>query len=198
MKFYLKFLIWVIVPITKLVSKIRFPWSIKIATQKDVEAVSQSIIHGDVILTIDLKYFISNFFQVFFSKGKWFHAGLLTGDQTVIEATSKGVLETGLYDFLMNKDYYLVLRPIFCDSSEKARAVFWAKGQVGKDYDWALNMSNSDQFYCSELIYKAYSLATMGKSAFTLRKRFGVYTATPTDISNAKSKFSLILTNKQD
>lgn len=195
---YLSILKKIVVPITKLVSSIRPPWSEKEVKEINVRQAINFMQPCDLILTIDNKYFISNLFQKIFSNAKWFHIGMVSGPERVIEATTYGVVESGIYDFLMTKDDFLIIRPTFISGPDDLifkDIVAWAREKLGMPYDWALDYSGNEEWYCSELIAKSYEEVLGLQSKFVLRRRYGVLTATPTDFYNAikSGKFERVL-----
>lgn len=127
----------------------------------------------------------------FFIDGYFKHVAILTDRGTVIEATTHGVIETDLIDFLLRKDYFAVYLPLFADLDQMIAACEFAKAQVGKAYDYEFATSDIKSFYCAEIIYTAYQTA-VGDSPFTLRPRLGQLTVLPNDVADAKSKWQKV------
>lgn len=106
------------------------------------------------------------------------HNGLISkidnGRIYVLEAVSKGVIETPLDSFLIRsldingnpkvlvgrlRDTFAMLGP---------QAVIRARTRLGAAYDDHFDIMN-DRYYCSELIYYAFKEANEGKAVFQLR-----------------------------
>lgn len=104
------------------------------------------------------------------------HIGMVSqvsGDRVlVIEAVSKGVVETPLSEFLARstdangKPKVLVgrIRPKHADVI--VRAIEEARRHLGKPYDSVYVMDNSS-FYCSELLYESFRVANNGIPLFS-------------------------------
>ncbi|WP_228527925.1 YiiX/YebB-like N1pC/P60 family cysteine hydrolase [Pararhodonellum marinum] len=103
------------------------------------------------------------------------HNGLLineNGKWYVLEATSQGVSQTPLHDFLERhldhngrpKVMLGRLKPEY--QHLISQALEEAKKQIGKPYDAAFDFDN-DAFYCSELIHFAFKVANDGDDLFT-------------------------------
>lgn len=97
----------------------------------------------------------------FVTWGTWSHCGLLTPDNTVIEAAwPHGVVETPLEDHVRKKSNWAI-RQTPCANPLKALA--WARTQLGKPYDmWGAvglglhrEWDKDDAWWCSEFIAKA-------------------------------------------
>lgn len=92
----------------------------------------------------------------------------------VIEAIGESVIETPIAKFLqrshdingnpmvvvgrLNKPY----QPLI------PKAIYYAKQQLGKPYNASFKPNNDNTFYCSELIYKAFSYANNNQPIFKL------------------------------
>jgi uncharacterized protein YycO len=106
------------------------------------------------------------------------HVGMVIKNQrnrlVVLEAISKGVLETPVDSFLqrssdvqgnpkvvvgrLKEDYHRLV----------PAAAQYVKERIGKAYDTAFDINN-DQYYCSELLYYAFKTANDGTPIFQLR-----------------------------
>lgn len=170
--------------ISPILGKIHSPWSRKKVTSFDYHAViNLALPPGSVIATRTMGEITNLFIPEYFK-----HVAITTDRGTVIEATTKGVIETDLIDFLLRKDYFAVYLPLFADLDQMIAACEFAKAQVGKSYDYAFATSDIKSFYCAEIIYASYQVA-VGDSPFTLRPRLGQLTVLPNDIANATSKW---------
>src|SRR3972149_3283542 len=141
------------VAISKWASKIHVPFSRKRLTGLDYYEIQPLLSPGTVLLTrTDGE--LSNVGI----PGFWSHVALYLGNNTVIEATTHGVVETDLVTFLMGKDYACALDPRFTVTLDQSQLIcLKAITQKGKQYDYEFNTSDITKFYCSELIWWAYS-----------------------------------------
>jgi uncharacterized protein YycO len=95
--------------------------------------------------------------------GKWSHCGIVTPENTVIEAMAfKGVIETPIQEFYARYDGRTELRNIWCPSP--TNAVEFARKQLGKGYDYAgalgiafrrKSWADDSNWQCSELVEAA-------------------------------------------
>lgn len=95
--------------------------------------------------------------------GRWSHCGIVTEEGTVIEALARhGVVETPSDDFVERyKHGAWAYRLVECP--EPARAISWARTQLGKGYDFGAIFGNllreswqeDDRWMCSELVEAA-------------------------------------------
>lgn len=166
------------------ISKIHMPWSRKLITGNDVLLFMKHIEPGDILLTRSNGE-LSNIFV----PGFWGHAAI-TGEDAIIEATTKGVHKSDPISFLMGKDYACALRPVFLDKAERSKAVEFSEDQIGKPYDYSFNTSNITAFYCSELVYMAMKHAR-NQIPFKLRSILGQETVDPSDFYRT-SMFELV------
>ena len=112
------------------------------------------------------------------NQAKFSHIGLVIknkrGELVILEAISKGVIETPVDDFL-NRSFDADKRPKVVVGRmipEKAHlvrpAIDSASLRIGKTYDEIFDIKN-DRFYCSELIYFAFKEANQGQPVFPLQ-----------------------------
>lgn len=104
--------------------------------------------------------------------GHWSHCGLLTPDETVIEARAfHGVVEVPRSEFAQ-RYYSGALSYATIECPDPAAALSWARAQVGKGYDYGAVLGNlvreswqdDSRWTCSELIEGA--LAQGGRARF--------------------------------
>lgn len=105
----------------------------------------------------------------------WSHVGIVTPDQTVIEAAAfHGVVERPLDEFIAGVSRYSVR---IIDVPDEAAAIEWARSQVGKGYDWAgviglglrREWDQPQAWFCSELLEAA--AAAGGRRRFVHQAR---------------------------
>lgn len=182
-----RFLIRILLPITKLLGHIYLAPKSRAIRRHEVDSLEEELSLGDVVLSYT-KGELTNFLI----KGDYKHCGIYAGANKIIEATSKGVVLTVLDDFCASKDKVAVCRPLFCDEKQIIKAVRYARDRRGSSYDYYFE-PNEHAFYCAELIAKAYDYATDGQSPFTRRDVWGVETVLPIDFKLAKTKFETVL-----
>jgi uncharacterized protein YycO len=119
------------------------------------------------------------------------HASIYIDHNQVVEAIGKGVVQTDLIDWMMTKDHVVILQPLFCGTLQMSQASEWAWKQVGKPYDTLFDVTNNDEFYCSELVWEAYDHAAPN-NPFELRYRLGRLTVLGDDFYNAKDKWQIV------
>jgi hypothetical protein len=106
------------------------------------------------------------------------HVGMIesinNGNPVVIEAIGKGVVETPIKIFLARshdkngKPMVVVgrVKPQFQNLIPEA--ITYARIQLGKPYNDSFAPNNGTSFYCSELIYKAFTYANHNQPIFRL------------------------------
>ena len=113
-----------------------------------------------------------------FEQAKFSHIGLVVknqkGELVVLEAISKGVIETPINSFL-NRSFDAEGNPKVVVGRIKQEytqliedAVDSAYSRINKSYDEIFDIRN-DKYYCSELIYLAFKEANDGKPVFQLQ-----------------------------
>jgi uncharacterized protein YycO len=135
---------------------------------------------GDVLLSRECWHFTN-----YFIPGFWGHAALCCGDY-IVEAVGSGVRAVERAEWILKKDYVLVLRPTF--TIDGLLVSLRAESQLLKPYDYEFS-SGVDAWYCSELVWYC-----LGSPVFEMRETFGVQTVTPQDFENAvkSGKFKVI------
>ncbi|MCX6245028.1 MAG: YiiX/YebB-like N1pC/P60 family cysteine hydrolase [Bacteroidetes bacterium] len=117
----------------------------------DAAAITPLLKPGMVILT-HKDYELTNLFI----NGYWTHTAIVTSEDTVVEAISKGVVTKPLQTFISTVDDFLILRPRFCSHESMKSASEHVKQFVGFPYNFTFR-PDEDSVYCSELIFRAYS-----------------------------------------
>jgi len=195
---FIKFIGW----LGRKIGLVAMPFIKKQMTGRDYYEALKYVKPGMVFLT-----HVDGYLSNSFIPGFWKHAGIYCNHDgntpCVIEATSDGVAETDLITFLMTKDVAAIFMPRFADFKTMKLAAHYARGLIGRPYDYEFQTDN-EAFYCSEVIYYAYLKATNGTTPFKLRETMGQQTAIPQDIANAVKKWDKIwhsssyLQEKQD
>lgn len=171
----------------KITWRLKRPYNI---SPEEVKLAMSAVSIGDVILTYK-KYNLTNYTI----PGKWDHAAIITSPAHGVEAIGKGVVLTPLLKLLANADHILILKPTFCDISDKYKAGKSARELVGLpyDYDFEFSLKKNKAFYCSEVIWYCYEKALDGKSPFKPREVFGELTIIPSDFANARDKWEEVI-----
>jgi len=110
------------------------------------------LIQPGMVILSHKKFELTNWFI----RGYWTHTAICIGDNHIIEAVSKGVVKKKLETFINTVDDFIVLKPKFCDHSVMKEAVDFVETIVGYPYNFTFR-SRKESFYCSELVYRAYS-----------------------------------------
>jgi len=160
----------VALPISKWIAKVHVPFTHKIMNVSLAVDALKVMKPGSVLIS---KAFgeLANIFI----PGDFSHAAIYNGS-FIIEAKTRGVSRTNLYDFMMSKDDVIILEPLFCDEAGMANAAVRCSEMIGKPYDFNFDPSTK-AFYCSELVSYGYS----DFPQWNKRTSFGVETVIPDD-----------------
>jgi len=126
--------------------------------------------------------------------GFFSHVGELISVNDVIEATGAGVHKTDLIDFLLSRDYAVLLKPKWLSEYQMEKAARIAESMEGRGYDYTFS-ADSEQFYCSELAVYSYKQVDPN-SPLELRNRMGQMTFIPEDFWRAADKFDIVWMSK--
>jgi hypothetical protein len=197
-------LLHILAPLTRLVGKIHSPWTRKLIKAKHLHELQRAVLPGHVILTMTRGELTNLIIP-----GTYKHGALCLSTGSVIEATTRGVVQTDMIDFALSKDAIAVLEPIFevpegsisqMNGRLMVDAAAWARDQEGKAYDFELKDSIKE-FYCFELLGQSYLNAWQkwfpGKECpWVPRETMGVLTFTGDDFLKAKNKWRVIWTSR--
>ena len=177
-----------LLPLTKALGSLHFPWTKKKLRGEHWNAIADVIKPGDVLLSR-----ISGEPSNLVNPGYWKHAAIYFGgpNQTVIEAVGEGVRKITLAEFVLTKDAVAVCRANFMTTQEAQYASSMAMLAVGEPYDFFF-MPNNQAWYCSELVYEVIKRTVPIDLPFTRRKTLGVFTVIPTDFWRARKKFDIV------
>jgi uncharacterized protein YycO len=180
---------WVLTVFKPLVvgmGKTHMPWSHKRIKNAEVKALKKLCRPGDVIVTRTEGELSDLVIPGYFK-----HAALVLDQDTVIEATGRGVHASDIVDFLMSKDEIALLRPLFATADESDLAAGFARMLVGRPYDYQLDPAN-EAYYCSEVILVAYDKATAGRSPIKLTDKLGVGVVEPESLYRDTKNFQVL------
>jgi len=167
-----------ITPISKWVAKMHAPFTHKKIDYSITLSAGANLKSGSVLLSKSFGELANIIIP-----GDFSHAAIYDGEM-IIEAKTKGVSRTSIYDFMMTKDDVIILEPLFCDDIGMKKAALKCLHMVGLPYDYNFDPSTK-AFYCSELV--SYGYSEFGK--WNKRNTFGVETVVPDDFyKSAKSK----------
>ena len=171
--------------ISKFLGKIHSPGSRKKIKSLDYRDCKLVMKKGMVFVTLTKGEFANLFIPGFFS-----HAAEVADMNTVVEAVTHGVQTNDLIDFLLTKDYAVLLRPKFLTEEQMEKSADWALLQKGKGYDYEFS-SDTEQFYCSELIFSSYKNNTEN-FPLTLKNRLSQLTYVPHDFWEDSDNFEIV------
>jgi len=135
---------------------------------------------GDCILTRE-NYRLTNLFI----PGHWSHAAMYVGNYDIVEAIGTGVRKVNLFEMLLKKDEFVILRPSWLQRGEREFAAMEAKSYVGIDYDYYFDTNKA--LYCSELVYQAYKEVGSIRPPLKRMRTFGVYNINPDHFAESTS-----------
>lgn len=174
----------ILYPLTRLFGELHIgPRYRKVKHVLALEADSK-VKDGDVLCTRSTGEFTN-----LFIRGDYKHSAICVNG-VVVEATRNGVHEIDLYDFLMSKDAFVIMRPKFSFDAKKLREL--CKRFDGVPYDYFFSPT-IDAFSCAELVGHVLAQSAGSEIPFTKRKILGVYTIHPSDFVEAVDKFERIL-----
>lgn len=165
--------------------KVHLPFTRKLITSKDYRECKSVMKNGMILVTNTRGELTSAIIPGFFS-----HVGQLISVNDVIEATGSGVRKTDLIDFLLSRDYAVLLKPKWLSESQMEEAARIAESLEGTGYDYEFS-ADSTQFYCSELAVYSYKQVDPN-SPLELRNRMGQMTFIPEDFWRAADKFDIV------
>lgn len=193
MEDFRRFLLKVLYPFLRWVGQIHMPWSRKQVIAYDLDEIKKRLLPGDILLSYT-KGELTNFLIP--SKG-WKHVAIASYNLNyVIEANSKGVIQTDLRKFVLSKDRVALVRAKDVTPEEALLAAECATSHLGKPYDYGFNIPKdkkflNDSFYCAELPYWCLKKVSLSFK-FKLQKILGVETINPDDYYYAKAHFKIL------
>lgn len=165
--------------------KIHFPFTHKKMSSKDYRSCKALMKNGMILLTNTDGELTSMLIP-----GFWSHVGMIVNPNEVIEAVGSGVRKVDLIDFILSRDYAVLLQPKWLTHEQMEEASIIAAANEGKSYDFEFSAS-TQSFYCSELAYYSYKMVDP-TSPIELRDRLGQMTFVPQDFWEASNKFEIV------
>lgn len=124
-------------------------------TKEQAQAVTPQMKPGDVLLR-RTDYTSANMVI----PGFYGHAAVYVGNGKIIDATTHGVREVSVEQFFQEGDHALVMRPKNLSDDQSKKIVQYAQDQLGKVYDYDLDVKDDRRFTCTELVYSALKAGT--------------------------------------
>lgn len=128
-----------------------------------------------------------------FIPGKWSHLQILAGDPygTTIEATMPLVRYSSLVDVWAGASEVMLIRPRFASQQQRIDAYDHAKKYIGLPYDTEFELTDNE-FYCSELVVRAYADAGSAIPWHAISRNVGGDTyVVPSDFEN-ETQFEIL------
>jgi len=187
-------------PMTELIGNIHMPFSIK-------EITGEEALAAQALMTPGMTFVVRTDGQLdnIAIPGFWAHAATVTDSDHIVEATGIGVHASNIFDFLLRRDYAVLLKPKFATPDQMKVAAQYVVHQIGAKYDYdflavqdteaeiaAGGAVSQRAFYCSKLPWAAYRKACGPNVPFTTRLTLGVQTVVPTDYVLAVDKWEVV------
>lgn len=187
-----------LMPLTQELGKIHAPWTHKKISEEEIYACLHAMKPGMVFSTRT-----DGELTTLLIPGWWKHSAIVVSQHHIVQAVGRGVVPSGIFDFLMTKDYAVLLAPTFTDMDHMAAAALFAQGQIGAKYDYdflppddpvvlAKEPIKDRAFYCAKLPWAAYRSACGPLVPFETRQTLGVPTVTPDDYVLAVEKWAVV------
>jgi uncharacterized protein YycO len=138
------------IPVQKLLQKCKPPEPQ--TTYEDAAQVLSLMRPGDILLSREAWHLTNAFIP-----GYWSHAAIFGGENEVVEAVAPCVRRQHFFDWVLRKHSWCVLRPRTMTEKVKGEVAFayaWKVLKSGYDYYFA---DTNDYFYCSEMVWNAWS-----------------------------------------
>ena len=110
---------------------------------------------GDVVMTCDVTYPGWARMEYWTVRSNYTHAAYYAGDGKILEAVGGGVLETPIDEYFEGRQKIAIVRPDYKTPEDVKSATDFCRAQLGKKYDSVFNTGDDQEFYCSELVFKA-------------------------------------------
>lgn len=180
---------------TKVLGKIRMPWTKKIMTAEQARQILNKARAGDILIVRAGGYLSSIFL------GEFSHVAFVLNQNEILDSTEIGVAKRDTLSCIIGYTRVVIVRPKFTTyekrkSMERAKAIQLADQEDAIHYNFSLVSGNEvskeipDMLTCSQLVRDIVNSAK--ENYMELRKRFGFRSIAPEDFYKAKSKFDLV------
>ena len=127
---------------------------------KEIQTITKKLLPGDIILYADKNFPIWQLIVKAGGNSNYGHAGIFEGNESVIEATTvyphgSSVMRTNICTFLSGYKSIRIVRPQYKSEWHCQKSLNYAVSQLGKPYDYKLNLNDNSSVYCTELVAKS-------------------------------------------
>ena len=175
-------------PILYKIGKLHSPWTRKLISSHQVHDALRALEVGDIMLTRTFGEATNLVIP-----GYWKHAAIYVGEGNVVEAKDPVVVKSDMYDFMMTKDFVIIVRPLL-GYNERVVAAAFSESMIGKSYDYHFEMIEGRpnlSFYCAEVPFWCYHMSVKSWG-FVLKEIMGIPTVKPDDYVRAERYFKVI------
>jgi uncharacterized protein YycO len=151
--YYLRYLVFVLIlPVVRNISRVNWRLGRPYKCSSTHLDPVRKFLHPGMIILSHKNYELTNLFI----RGYFTHAAMVIHGDYIVEAVSEGVVRRQLSEFIGNVDDFIILEPRFCTRDSMLEAGEFVERSVGYRYNFTFR-SGRKAFYCSELVYRAYS-----------------------------------------
>lgn len=133
----------------------RIPHAMPENSPEKIAELKAKLKPGDVLMTCDVTYPGWARMEYWTVRSNYTHAAYYAGDGKILEAVGGGVLETPLENYFDGRQKIAIVRPDYKTPEDVQAATSFCRAQLGKKYDSVFNTGDDQEFYCSELVFKA-------------------------------------------
>lgn len=139
-----------------MVLDIRVPTTTPHMTEAQRDAILTSVQPGDVCLENNDAYPGWQRMEHWTMRSNHTHAFIYEGNGQFLQATTPdGVQRTDLKTYLKGRIHVMVSRPPYKTPQDVKAALDFAAAQIGKPYNNAFDKSDTNSYYCSQLVSEA-------------------------------------------
>ena len=126
----------------------------------EIQTITKKLLPGDIILYADRNFPIWQLIVKASGNSNYGHTGIFEGNGSVIEATTvyphgSSVMRTNIGAFLSGYKSISIVRPSYKSEQCRQQSLDYAVSQLGKPYDYKLNLNDNSNVYCTELVAKS-------------------------------------------
>ncbi len=137
----------------------RIPTTVREISDEQRDHVIGLVQPGDILLSTSCDYPGLARMEFWTVRSDYTHAAIYEGNGKFLEATTPGgVKRSDLREYAHGRQKLAVIRPPYKTAQDREAALEYCRTQLGKEYDSAFNAfkaGSDNEFYCSELVYKA-------------------------------------------
>lgn len=171
--------------LTRLISKISKPEPS--ITDQIVDDILANLKDGDAVCT-RTDYELSNFFEKIFFKSFYGHVAIYIKGHFYEAVTKDGVRKVSVNRLCLTKDHLGHCRLPGPDWTNEQISIMhqFLEDQLNEGYDYSFNYGTTEKWYCSKLVYFAWSVASPETyEAISAKKILGEKRIMPQDIWNS-------------